>query len=156
MARFFSLAFNSEAPGKATSYFLSFLVVAAATIPGFLLRQALDSATICLFYLLGVVGISVWLGRGPAIMACFASVLALDYFVIPPYYSLAINHSESWMTLLVMLVVSLVISTLAAKSREGERHRVAAETEKNRSALLSAVSHDLRTPLTAIEGAASS
>jgi two-component system sensor histidine kinase KdpD len=45
---------------------------------------------------------------------------------------------------------------LAAKSRQGEFHRIAAENEKNRSALLSAVSHDLRTPLAAIEGAASS
>jgi two-component system sensor histidine kinase KdpD len=41
-------------------------------------------------------------------------------------------------------------------SRQAEDHRISAENEKNRSALLSAVSHDLRTPLTAIQGAAGS
>lgn len=41
-------------------------------------------------------------------------------------------------------------------SGQAENHRISAENEKNRSALLSAVSHDLRTPLTAIQGAAGS
>lgn len=39
---------------------------------------------------------------------------------------------------------------------EAERERVQAEAERMRSSLLSSVSHDLRTPLTAISGAASS
>jgi two-component system sensor histidine kinase KdpD len=41
-------------------------------------------------------------------------------------------------------------------AREAERARVRAETEQMRSALLSSVSHDLRTPLAAITGAATS
>jgi two-component system sensor histidine kinase KdpD len=43
----------------------------------------------------------------------------------------------------------------ARLAREAERSRVAAESEKLRSSLLSSVSHDLRTPLAAITGAAS-
>jgi two-component system, OmpR family, sensor histidine kinase KdpD len=136
-------------------YFRSFLIVVAITFPGFWLRQTLDTATIAMFYLLAPVGIAVWLGRGPAIAASFLGVLALDYFITPPYFSFTVARPESWMTLFVMLVESLVISTLATKSRQAEKHRTAAENEKNRSALLSAVSHDLRTPLTSIIGAAS-
>ena len=41
-------------------------------------------------------------------------------------------------------------------AEEAERARVEAETERARSALLSSVSHDLRTPLAAITGAATS
>jgi len=41
-------------------------------------------------------------------------------------------------------------------AREAEHARVRAETEQMRSALLSSVSHDLRTPLAAITGAATS
>jgi K+-sensing histidine kinase KdpD len=136
-------------------YLWSFLVIAALTVPGFLLRQILDPSTIGMFYLLGIVGISFWWGRGPALTSSFLGALFLDYFIIPPYYNLAVANPQSWMALFVMLVESLVISALAAKSRQAEEHRVAAEKEKNRSALLSAVSHDLRTPLTGIIGAAS-
>ncbi|MGE0354058.1 MAG: ATP-binding protein [Gemmatimonadales bacterium] len=41
-------------------------------------------------------------------------------------------------------------------ARDGERARAAVEAEKLRTALLSSLSHDLRTPLAGIEGAASS
>jgi two-component system sensor histidine kinase KdpD len=136
-------------------YLWGFFIIAAITLLGFWLRQTLDTATIAMFYLLSLVGIAVWLGRGPAIVASFLGVLALDYFITPPYFSFSVARFESWMTLLVMLVESLVISTLATKSRQAEKLRIAAENEKNRSALLSTVSHDLRTPLTSIMGAAS-
>ena len=43
----------------------------------------------------------------------------------------------------------------AQLAEEAARRRVQAETEQMRSALLSAVSHDLRTPLATITGAAS-
>ncbi len=135
-------------------YIWSFSIVAAITLPGYWLRQTLDTATIAMFYLLTLMGIAIWLGRGPAIAASFLGVLALDYFITPPYFSFTVARPESWMTLLVMLVESLVISTLSTKSRQGEKHRIAAENEKNRSALLSSVSHDLKTPLTSIMGAA--
>ena len=152
---------SSSAPSPKTiwrnpwlKHLWAFLVVAAITVPGFLLRGYLDTSTIAMFYLLGVLGIAFWWGLGPSLAASFLSALALDYFISAPYFSFAISNPQGWATLLVMLVESLVISALAAKSREGEMHRIAAENEKNRSALLSAVSHDLRTPLTAIEGAA--
>ncbi len=44
----------------------------------------------------------------------------------------------------------------ALLAREAHRHRLAAESENLRSAILAAVSHDLRTPLASISGAASS
>ncbi len=100
------------------NYFWSFLVVAAVTLPGYWLRQTLDTATIAMFYLLALVGVAFWLGRGPAIVASFLGVLALDYFINPPYFSFAITRFENWMTLILMLVESLVISTLAARLKE--------------------------------------
>ncbi len=51
--------------------------------------------------------------------------------------------------------IALVIER-ARLAEEAQRAQVQAETERMRNALLSAVSHDLRTPLTAITGAASS
>src|SRR5262249_19099400 len=44
----------------------------------------------------------------------------------------------------------------ALLAREAHRQRIAVEGEKLRNAILAAISHDLRTPLAAISGAASS
>ena len=54
-------------------------------------------------------------------------------------------------------LVRLIAAPLerAQLAAEAERARVAAEGERLRSTLLSSVSHDLRTPLAAITGAAS-
>src|ERR1035441_9009803 len=103
---------------KIKKYLWSFFIVAAVTLPGFWLRQTLDTATIAMFYLLALVGIAFWLGRGPALAASGMGGRALDYFINPPYFSFAINRFESWMTLIVMLVESLVISTLAGRLKE--------------------------------------
>ena len=103
---------------KLKKYLWSFLVIAALTVPGFLLRQTLDTAAIAMFYLLALVGIAVWFGRGPALVSSILGVLLLDYFINPPYFSFAITRFESWMTLLLMMVESLVISTLAARLKE--------------------------------------
>jgi len=58
---------------------------------------------------------------------------------------------------LVSALARLVAAPLerAQLAAEAERSRVAAESERLRSTLLSSVSHDLRTPLAAITGAAS-
>ncbi len=108
-------------PGEWKNYLWSFLVIGALTFPGYLLRQTLDTAAIAMFYLLALVGIAVWLGRGPAIAASFLGVLALDYFINPPYFSFTVTSFASWMTLILMLVESLVISTLAARLKEQVR-----------------------------------
>jgi hypothetical protein len=63
---------NAFSTGQALQKYMgSFLIVAAVTLPGYWLRQTLDTATIAMFYLLALVGIAFWLGRGPAVAASF-------------------------------------------------------------------------------------
>ena len=51
-----------------------------------------------------------------------------------------------------MLAVSVVVSALTTQIKQQEKLRAEAEKEKMRGNLLRAVSHDIRTPLTAIVG----
>jgi two-component system, OmpR family, sensor histidine kinase KdpD len=68
--------------------------------------------------LLGVVIAAIYLGRGPSLISAFLSVLAFDYFFVPPYGTFAVSDSEYLITFAGLFAVSLVISQLAARVRE--------------------------------------
>jgi two-component system sensor histidine kinase KdpD len=65
------------------------------------------------------------------------------------------DHPEERLVLDAFVVHVGVALERTLMAAEAERERLSAESERLRNALLSSVSHDLRTPLGAIEGAAS-
>jgi two-component system sensor histidine kinase KdpD len=150
------------------------LIVAGCTAIAALMDRHFDPANLTMIYLLGVVVSAIAFGRGPAVLAAVLSVAVFDFAFVPPRFTLRVSDTQYLVTFGVMLVVAIVIGTLTAWLREqrawaalreqrtAELHRLSrdlqmqAETERTRSALLSSVSHDLRTPLAAITGAATS
>ena len=54
-----------------------------------------DLANIVMVFLLAVVGVAVWLGRGPAVLAAFLNVAAFDFFFVPPRLSFAVSATCS-------------------------------------------------------------
>jgi len=88
-------------------------------------------------------------GQGPAILTSILSVLAFDFFLVPPYLTLGVADLQYIFTFIAFLIVGVVVSALASKTREQVLQR---QTEKLQSALLNSISHDLRTPLVSITG----
>ena len=70
-----------------------------------------------MLYLAAVVVVSVFLGRGPAIATAFLSVLAFDFFLVPPQLTFAVSDTEYVLTFAGLFVVGLVVSTLASRVR---------------------------------------
>jgi two-component system sensor histidine kinase KdpD len=64
-----------------------------------------------------VVGVSVWLGRGPAVLAAFVNVAAFDFFFVPPRWSFAVSDVQYLLTFAIMLIVGLVTGQLTAGLR---------------------------------------
>ncbi len=129
------------------------------------LRPSLHFATIALLYLLPVSLSALWWGRGPSLVTSLLSFLSLNYFFSAPYGTFHVASTQDIISLFVFLFVAETTSRLmiAQSSIAGERLRLqrkAAEaevlrkTDELKSALLSAVSHDLRTPLASIRIAA--
>jgi two-component system sensor histidine kinase KdpD len=65
-----------------------------------------------------VVLVALYLGRGPAVLTAVLSALVFDFFFIPPYLTLAVEHVEYVFTFLVLLLVGLLISSLTARVQE--------------------------------------
>jgi two-component system sensor histidine kinase KdpD len=107
--------------------------------------------------LLAAVAISAaYGGYGPAIVAILGGFFALDYFFEYPLYSLAVTSPGTSLDLLAFVFVGALIGTLNARLRHARRrawaaHALAEAALNARDDALATVSHDLRTPLTAIK-----
>ena len=109
-----------------------------------------------MIFLLGVFLVA-WKTTGYlwGIVASLLSVLAVNWAFTDPYWILDLISPECISSAVVMLMVSTMTSTLTTRIKHQEKVRAEAEKERMRGNLLRAVSHDLRTPLTAIYGASS-
>ncbi len=89
------------------------------------------------------------------ILSAFISVLAVNYAFTFPYFEFDFTIPETIVSAIIMLVITTITSALTTKIKVQEKIRIQAEKEKMRADLLRAISHDLRTPLTAIYAASS-
>lgn len=89
------------------------------------------------------------------VAASILGVLIVNCIFTYPFYKLNFTLAGYPIAFLSMLVAAIITSTLTTRIKEQEQLKIEAERERTRSNLLRAVSHDLRTPLTAISGACS-
>ncbi len=132
--------------------------VAVVTGAIFGLKEVAPVLSLGVLYVFAVLPVAVYYGLGYAIAVSVASMLAFNFFFLPPLHTLALTDSGNWVALAVYLVTAVVVSELAALAR---RRAVAAadadvlrRSDAVKTAVLRAVSHDLRSPLTAIRTAA--
>ena len=99
-------------------YLQSTLLVAAATLVSVPFSMIISPVNLVMLYLVVVVVAAVFLGRGPSILASVLSVLAFDFFFVPPHLTFAVTDTEYILTFIGLFLVGLVISTLATRARE--------------------------------------
>lgn len=99
-------------------YLASLVIVFAFTGVGFPLHKILEPTNLVMLYLVGVVLAAVFLGRGPAIFASFASVLAFDFFFIDPVLTFTVYDTQYILTFLGLLIVGIIISGSASLLRD--------------------------------------
>ena len=120
--------------------------------------------SIFLLYLTAIVAVALVGGSWPAVAAAIASSLIINWFFTPPTNTWKIADGENVLALAVLLVVAGVVSWLVdresrARAAAERRRAEAASLERVnelRTAILAAVSHDLRTPLASIKASVSS
>lgn len=82
-------------------------------------------------------------------------VICVNYIFTYPYLAINFTIAGYPLTFFVMLMVSIMTCAMTNQIRQQEHLRAESEKETVRANLLRSVSHDIRTPLTSIIGAAS-
>lgn len=142
---------------KALPYFLAMMLTIVATGAAWFLQEALPASNLALIYMSAVIITSAYTSTGPALLSAFSCFLAFNFFFTEPRGTLLISAREEALTAAFLLMIALLVGPLAARRTrlltDLAQERVEKERELLRSSLLSSVSHDFRTPLTAMIGA---
>ena len=167
-----ALLSSSSTPAGAQVAFGAIAVAAVTAVAQRLFGRERPEDVVML-YLLVTVLVSMRARFWPSIVTVAFSVLAFDVFFVPPYFSLAVSDLKHVGTFAIMFAVATIINHQTrrlreqvelAEEREHQMRALDAQTqaartemlrEQLRSTLLSSVSHDLRTPLATVIGAAS-
>lgn len=162
-----------------SSYVLAILGVAAITAILIPFRQRINSTTVGFAFLLAILFIAIAWGSKPALVASVLAMLSFNFFFLPPFHTFTIADPQNWVALAAFFITALAVGQLSARAKrraeEAEAGRVeikrlyenlqnaferASEaealkrSERLKSALLDAVTHDIRTPLTSIKASA--
>ena len=149
------------------------LLVTAAFLP---FREFLTPTEVALTLLLVVLFASTLFGSTSGLVASVAAIACFNFFFLPPFHTFDISGPENWIAFGTFIITALISGQLSgyarrraeeseARQREIERlyeelqsafeqaseAEALRKSEKLKSALLDAVTHDLRTPLTSIK-----
>jgi len=153
-------------------------VIGIAAVTGILapFHAHINSTTVALALLLVVLFVATLWGSRPALLASVIGVLCFNYFFLPPVGTFSISDPENWAALIAFFITAITVGQLSARAKHraeeaeiGKREierlyqelqvafeqasyaKAIQQSEKLKTALLDAVTHDLRTPLTSIK-----
>jgi two-component system sensor histidine kinase KdpD len=107
------------------SFALPLLGSVAAVVAVTLLVWALDgvapTVSLGVLYVFAVLPVAVLWGIRWSLVVAIASMLAFNFFFLPPTHTLTMNESENWFALTAYSVTAVVVSELAVRSRRRAR-----------------------------------
>ncbi len=155
---------------------MAVVVVAATTAVLKSFGDRINPVTVALALLLIVLFVATAWGPKPAILSSLLGVASFNFFFLPPLHTFIIDDPENWIALFAFLITAITVGQLSARAKHRAEEANAArqeverlylelqdsfeqasqtqalkQSERLKSALLDAVTHDLRTPLTSIK-----
>ena len=160
-------------------YCAALIGIAAGTAVLKFLGERINPTTVALAFLLVILFVATLWGSRPAVFASLLGVVCFNFFFLPPFGTFTISAPDNWIAFVAFLITAFTVGQLSARAkrraeeaenakRESERlyyelqdtferssqAKALKQSERLKSALLDAVTHDLRTPLTSIKASA--
>ena len=157
-------------------YIVAVVVVAAATSVLKVFSHHVNPTTVALALLAIVLFLAMAWGPRPAILASLLGGASFNFFFLPPVHTFTISEPQNWIALFAFLVTAITVGQLSAHARRqadeansarqeierlyhelqdtferSSQAKALKQSERLKTALLDAVTHDLRTPLTSIK-----
>ncbi len=157
-------------------YIAAIVVIAAATAVLIAFVSQINSTTVALMYLLIILFLATAWGSKPAVLGSLLGVVCFNFFFLPPVGTFHIADPENWIALFAFLVTAVTAGQLSSRAKlradeataarqeierlyhelqdtfeQASQSQALKQSERLKSALLDAVTHDLRTPLTSIK-----
>jgi two-component system sensor histidine kinase KdpD len=104
-------------PPRFEHYAGSAVAVALALGLGLLLKHFIALQGISLVFLTAVLISAIAWGLLPSLFAAVASMLAYNFFFLPPLYTFTVADPENLLALFFFLVVAVIVSNLTARTR---------------------------------------
>ncbi|MCX6175084.1 MAG: DUF4118 domain-containing protein [Ignavibacteriales bacterium] len=99
------------------NYLYSFLILIPVTITVSVLEKLFSLPSFEMIFIIAPIVAAIFYGLGPAIFSSLMSVLFYDYFFVEPRLSFTISRPEHFVSLLIFLVVSTLVSQLINQSK---------------------------------------
>jgi two-component system, OmpR family, sensor histidine kinase KdpD len=104
-------------PVRIAHYLGSVAAVAIALGIGLLLTQFIAVQSISLVFLTAVIASAIAWGLWPSLFTAVLSMLAYNFFFLPPLYTLTVADPENVLALFCFLILALIVSNLTARTR---------------------------------------
>src|SRR5262252_633971 len=91
--------------------------IAVALGVGLLLKHFIAVQSISLVFLMAVLASAIAWGLWPSLIAAIASMLAYNFFFLPPLYTFTVADPENVLALFFFLIVAVIVSNLTARTR---------------------------------------
>jgi K+-sensing histidine kinase KdpD len=160
-------------------YITALVVIPVATAALKAFGAHVNPTTVALALLLIVLFVATAWGSKPAVLASLLGVACFNFFFLPPYGTFTIASRENWIAFIAFMITALTAGQLSARARQraaeaedarreverlyhelqdtferSSQAKALKQSDRLKSALLDAVTHDLRTPLTSIKASA--
>ena len=152
------------------------VVTSAATAVLKSFGDQINPITVALGLLLIVLFVATAWGPKPAILSSLLGGACFNFFFLPPLHTFVVADPQNWIALISFLITAITVGQLSAHAKrrtaesnlarqeierlyeelqdtfeQASQTKALKQSERLKSALLDAVTHDLRTPLTSIK-----
>jgi K+-sensing histidine kinase KdpD len=173
------MASLSSLKSRWVGFVVAVIAVIVVTTALKLLGPHINPTTVALAFLLVILFVARAWGSVTAVGASVVGILSLNFFFLPPFGTFAIRDPANWIAFFAFMVTAITVGQLSGSAkqraedaenakREVERlyhelhnsferssqAKALKQSERLKSALLDAVTHDFRTPLTSIKASA--